>query len=237
MAVRAVTLDAGGTLLHVAEPVGIVYARIARRHGIALDADASTLAFEAALGTAPPLAFPDVAPHALLAAERAWWRAVVTTTFGPAAASPAFDACFDDAWQHYATPAAWRLDADVPALLADLRARRMRLAVVSNFDGRLPPLLAALGIEAFLDAVVYSTAVGAAKPSPRIFSAALARLAVRPDEALHVGDSHAADVVGARHAGMHAVLVAPRGDAAPDVSDVSTVRRLAELPALLSAHP
>lgn len=234
MPLRAVTLDAGGTLFDVAAPVGAVYARIARRHGIDVDADALALAFDTAVGIAPPLAFPGVAPDGLDAAERGWWRAVVAATFGPAAASPRFDACFAAAWEHYAEPAAWRLDAEATAMLALLRARRLRLAVVSNFDGRLPPLLEAMGLGSLVDAVVYSSAVGAAKPAPAIFHVALDRLGVAPDEALHIGDSRTADVAGAHGAGMHAVLLDRHGTAA---TDGPAIRRLAELPALVAAHP
>src|SRR5205807_1475626 len=81
------------------------------------------------------------------------------------------------------------------------------LAVVSNFDGRLPRVLASLGLRPLVDLVVHSTAAAAAKPDPAIFRAALSALGVAPSAALHAGDGPVADVEGARRAGLRAVLL------------------------------
>jgi putative hydrolase of the HAD superfamily len=205
--VRAVTLDAAGTLFDVAEPVGATYARIAAAHGIALDAGAVERGFRVAFAGAPPLAFPGASPVRLADHERAWWYTVVRAAFGRAGGSPAFDPCFAELYTHYARPDAWRVHADVPDALRALRTRGLRLGVVSNFDGRLPGLMAGLGLAPLVDAVTHSSLAGAAKPDPAIFHAALTRLGVAPPEALHVGDDPRADVEGARAAGMHALLV------------------------------
>src|SRR5204863_7203228 len=92
-----------------------------------------------------------------------------------------------------------------PALRA-LREGGLRLVVVSNWDCSLPDVLERIGIAPLVDAVVASAVVGAAKPDPRIFHAALERAGCRPGEALHVGDSVTADVEGATAVGIHAVL-------------------------------
>ena len=104
---------------------------------------------------------------------------------------PEFDAYFDRLYAHYASAPAWRVYPEVPEVLAALRERDLALAVVSNFDSRLSPLLDALGLAPFFDAVVCSGAVGAAKPDPAIFAHALAALGVETSQALHVGDSRA----------------------------------------------
>jgi HAD superfamily hydrolase (TIGR01509 family) len=95
--------------------------------------------------------------------------------------------------------------------LARLRAAGLRLAVVSNSDGRVEQALAAAGLRDYFDVVVDSAVVGVEKPDPRIFQAALDRLGVKPDEAIYVGDLYAIDVVGARAAGMEAVLLGSDG--------------------------
>ena len=64
----------------------------------------------------------------------------------------------------------------------------IKLAVVSNFDTRLRPLLASLGILHLFDAVVISAEIGVEKPNPTIFEAACQQLDVRPEAAVHVGD-------------------------------------------------
>jgi len=205
MPLRAVTLDAAGTLFDVAEPVGATYARYAATHGIALDAADADRRFRAAFSVAPPLAFP--AGTDLGASERGWWYALVGRAFGPAATSPRFAACFAALFAHFGRPEAWRVFPDVPEALAQLRARGLRLGVVSNFDDRLGAIVSSLGLAPMLDAVVPSTRAGAAKPDPAIFRVALARLGASPAETLHAGDAVGADVEGARAAGLHAVLI------------------------------
>ena len=153
------------------------------------------------------MAFPGRRGADLDRAERGWWRAVVERVTSEAGGVPEFDPYFDRLYAHYATAQAWRVFPEVPGVLAALRERGLRLAVVSNFDSRLPPLLDALGLAPFFDAVVCSGAVGAAKPDGAIFAHALAVLGVDAHEALHVGDSGVNDCDGARAAGIEALLV------------------------------
>lgn len=233
MAIRAVTLDAGGTLIAVAEPVGETYARIAARHGLRVRAGDAERGFREAFATAPPLAFPGASPTRLRDHERAWWDAIVRRTLGRAAAGPAGDAAFDELFAHYAGARAWRVFPEVPDVLATLRARGVALAVVSNFDARLGPLLDTLGLAPWLDAVVHSSRAGSAKPDPAIFRDALARLGVAPADALHAGDDPTRDVLGARAAGMQAVLI-DRSRSNPTVPEgVPVLASLEELPLLV----
>jgi putative hydrolase of the HAD superfamily len=100
----------------------------------------------------------------------------------------------------------------VPAALAQLRDLGIRRVVVSNSDGTAEAGLVNAGLRDLLDAVVDSAVFGAEKPHPRIFVHALALVGVDAAHALHVGDLYAADVAGARAAGIHAVLLDPFGD-------------------------
>ena len=210
---RAVLLDAAGTLLDVAEPPGETYARLARDFGGDLDPDTLTAGFRAAFRDMPPMAFPGLRGADLDRAERGWWRTVVGRVFGAAGGVPEFDACFERLYAHYASAPAWRVFPEVPAVLAALRERGAALAVVSNFDSRLPPLLDAVGLAASFDAVVCSGEAGAAKPDPAIFAHALAALGVEASQALHAGDDPEADYEGARAAGIEALLVDRRATA------------------------
>jgi putative hydrolase of the HAD superfamily len=91
--------------------------------------------------------------------------------------------------------------------LQKLRNAGLRLGVVSNSDGRVEQALQAAGLRNYFDVVIDSALVGVEKPDPRIFYAALDALGVAPNEALYVGDLYEIDVVGARAAGMEAVLL------------------------------
>ncbi len=100
----------------------------------------------------------------------------------------------------------------VPEALAALRASGLELVVVSNADGTVERGLAARGLRAFFSAVHDSHVVGFEKPDPRLFAHALAEADADPRRTLHVGDLYAADVVGARSAGIHALLLDPFDD-------------------------
>jgi len=100
----------------------------------------------------------------------------------------------------------------VPEALARLRAAGYRLVVVSNADGTVEEGLTRAGLRPYLHAVVDSHLVGFEKPDPRIFDHALSLFGSDPTRTLHVGDMYAADVVGARAAGLHALLLDPHGD-------------------------
>jgi putative hydrolase of the HAD superfamily len=236
MAVLAVTLDAAGTLIEVAEPVGDTYARLAVRHGIRTRAGDVGERFRRALADAPPLAFPGASPSRLVHHERDWWRTIVRAALGPGGDQPAFEACFDELFAHYAQPAAWRVFPDVVPALRRLRASGVRTAVVSNFDSRLPPLLGDLGVAEWIDVVLPSTTAGRAKPDPAIFAAALARLGTPARRAIHVGDDIAADVAGALRAGMAAVLIDRAERDPPRPPGVPRLASLCHLDPLLEAR-
>jgi putative hydrolase of the HAD superfamily len=95
--------------------------------------------------------------------------------------------------------------------LARLRAAGLRLGIVSNSDGRVDQALSAAGLREYFDVVIDSSIFGTEKPDPAIFRAALEALDVAPEEALFVGDLYDVDVLGARAAGMEAVLLTPGG--------------------------
>ena len=115
----------------------------------------------------------------------------------------------------------------VPAALGALHAAGLRLAVVSNSDGTVEESLSSLGLRDHLDAVVDSAVVGWEKPDAAIFHHALDLVGARPDRTLHIGDLYSVDVLGARGAGLHALLLDPYGDW--DGVDCPTVPDLAAL--------
>jgi putative hydrolase of the HAD superfamily len=118
----------------------------------------------------------------------------------------------------------FRAFPEVPAVLAEARRRSVRLVVVSNWDASLPDVLERVGLAPSLDGVVASAAVGAAKPSPEIFAAGLAVAGASAEEAIHVGDTFADDVEGARGAGIAAILIARDGSSGPQgVTTIATL--------------
>lgn len=103
-------------------------------------------------------------------------------------------------------PAEWAVYPDTVFALTSLRQNGIRSAVVSNIAWDIRTVLTAAGAEA--DEYVLSFEVGAAKPDPRIFDVALARLGVRAEDTLMVGDSEENDGA-ARELGCDFALVDP----------------------------
>ena len=117
-------------------------------------------------------------------------------------------------------------DDAVPALTA-LRDAGIARVVVSNWDWSLHERLAETGLTPLIDGALASAEVGSAKPDGAIFRAALDLAGARPEEAWHVGDTPAADVEGARAAGLRPILIDRDGTTGPE--GVTLIRSLIEL--------
>lgn len=133
----------------------------------------------------------------------------------------------------------WQVYSDVLPMLASLRPQAgqpgdgglPKMGIVSDWGSRLPHIVSGLGIGHYFDFVLASADVGAAKPSARFYRMALDAAGVAPHEALMIGDSYHADVLGARSAGMSAVLLDRQG--AADAVDAPVIRSLADVPAIV----
>jgi HAD superfamily hydrolase (TIGR01509 family) len=101
------------------------------------------------------------------------------------------------------------IPSDVIPALERLRNMGLRIAVVSNANGTLCAHFERLGLSRSVECVVDSMDVGVEKPDPAIFEHALARLGARRETTVHVGDLYNVDIVGARAAGLRAVLFDP----------------------------
>jgi putative hydrolase of the HAD superfamily len=112
-------------------------------------------------------------------------------------------------------------------VLDELRELGVARVVVSNWDVSLRAVLDETGLARMLDGLVISAEVGASKPDPAIFAHALAVAGVAAGEALHVGDTAAADLAGARAAGIRALHLDRSG------ADGDALASLAELPGLV----
>ena len=224
---RAVTFDLTGTLIH-APRMGEIYSEVLARHGVQVaPARAAGLIGEVWREldcTAHPArdrfaAHPDGA--------RGWWRRLLERFCELLGAPPPTPFAAAELFERFAGADAWEIYPEVEGVLAELRLQGLTLGLISNWDDRLPRLLASLGLSCRFDVVVYSQEVGVEKPHQRIFTAALERLDTPATRVLHVGDRARQDVEGGRAVGMHALLLDRQGTAG-DLSD------LAELPARIS---
>jgi putative hydrolase of the HAD superfamily len=117
---------------------------------------------------------------------------------------------------------------DVLPTMKTLKQQNFILGLLTNLTRDMNPICRELGLEPYLDFVVTSGQVGADKPEPPIFLAALDRAGVNPSEAVHVGDQYKLDVVGARGVGINPILI-DRYDLYPEVSDCPRITTLSQL--------
>jgi putative hydrolase of the HAD superfamily len=223
--VRAIFFDAGNTLVHM--DYEAITAALAREGVVATVGDV----------------------------QRAEWRARVRldATFHPGASTeqpdtadrylgfvldeldvrnPATVAALN-AWRRAYNPpdGLWTVvEPEAQAALVLARRAGLAAAVISNSNGTIAAILDTLGLGRHLDFVIDSSRVGVEKPDPRIFQIALQRARLEPEQAAYVGDLYSIDVLGARAAGLHAVLMDPGRCWPPrDCPTVSTVLAAVEL--------
>jgi len=117
---------------------------------------------------------------------------------------------------------------DVLPTLKDLKKRGLTLGLITNMYKDADIILRKLGLDRYLDFIVTAQEVGADKPAPPVFLAALERAGVDASEAVYVGDQYETDVVGARGVGINPIFI-DRYDLIPEVSDCPRIHSLTEL--------
>jgi putative hydrolase of the HAD superfamily len=227
-AIETLFLDAGGVL--VVPNWTRVSGALARR-GVPVPAEA--------LERADALARRELDTPATMRAtndaQRGWHYFELVLKHAGIGLSEATDAALAELKAYHETENLWeQVAADVPGALARLRALGLRLAVVSNANGRLRFLMERLGLAPAFDVLLDSHVEGVEKPDPRLFRIALERSGGRSETTLHVGDLYHVDVVGARAAGLRAVLFDAAG-LYPE-ADCPRVRSLTELADGLAAR-
>jgi putative hydrolase of the HAD superfamily len=204
--IRAVTFDVGGTLIEPWPSVGAVYAEVAAEFGFRCEPETLTAGFLNVWRARSGFAY-----------ARHEWFEVVQQSFGGSCEVTAN--MFDAIYERFSEQRCWRIYEDVLPAVEQLKSRGLRLAVISNWDDRLVPLLEQLGLARHFEDIFVSASVGAHKPSPKIFHHAATQLGLAPTEVLHIGDSEAEDVAGARGAGFGARRI--RRSGAVELHDIS----------------
>jgi putative hydrolase of the HAD superfamily len=238
--VKAVLVDVLGTLVELEPPAPALREELLARTGLDVGEERAAAAFAAEISyyLAHHLEGRDAAGVERLrdrCAEEIRRALGADADAAEPAAAAARVADLDHARVREAMLAALRFRAfpDAQPALRELRARGLRVVAASNWDASLPEVLERTGLAPHLDGAVSSAVVGAAKPDPAVFAAALDLAGCAAADALHVGDSPVADVEGARAAGVRAVLVDRRGVLGEPPPGVPRLASLDELPALL----
>jgi HAD superfamily hydrolase (TIGR01549 family) len=130
----------------------------------------------------------------------------------------------------------WRAVEGAVDLVAAIR-EHSRVGIISNnLIEETREKLVFCRLASLVDVVVVSGDEGISKPDPRIFRMALERLEATPPETVMIGDSWAADIVGAAGAGIRAVWYNPARKPMPPVpGGVSEIHALLPVEQVLAA--
>jgi putative hydrolase of the HAD superfamily len=205
---RAVTLDAGNTLLYCDPPPAVIYAQHISRLGPPVTPEEVEPVFRETwvlMQQATPSGRDRYSSYP--GGERAWWGAFVREVLHRLEHPAPWRALLDDLYAAFSHTEVWRLYPDTLDTLQQLAKRGFKLAVISNWDRRLPEILDRLAIARYFDATAVSSLEGVEKPAPEIFQRTLGVLDVAPELAVHAGDSPRDDYLGAEAAGLTPVLV------------------------------
>ncbi|MCI0658572.1 MAG: HAD-IA family hydrolase [Acidobacteria bacterium] len=210
--IRLVTFDVGGTLIHPHPSVGTVYAEVLCWRGFHCAAQEVDSAFEESWEFAARQIPPSYERYSRSAqGERGYWRELLRDTVRRLGGSEPPAGAADELFERFARADTWRIFPDVLPTLRKLGERGMPMAVVSNWDSRLPGLLRDLGLRRFFGPLLVSALEACEKPDPRIFHRAAQRAGVHPREVLHVGDRDREDLEGAQQAGCLALKIDRNG--------------------------
>ncbi len=201
--IKAVSFDAAGTLIHLSEPVGSSYSKVAAKFGLEADPEALNRAFRHIWAHTP-------APFSTTAEqndpnEKSWWRRLVSKVFDEAGhpfdSEASFEPFFQALYDHFESPGTWLADQDALETLA-IVSENLPTVILSNFDYRLRRILEDLSLLHYFDEVFLSCEQGASKPDPKLFRIVSQSIGHPPGEIIHVGDDPECDWKGAEQAGF-----------------------------------
>ncbi|MFO0919345.1 MAG: HAD-IA family hydrolase [Planctomycetaceae bacterium] len=224
MTYRWIAFDAVGTLIYPVPTVAEIYATIGRRHGSRLTAKELRSRFPTAFAESVAACLPKENSQLVTSEdlEVVRWKWIVNRVLDDVNDQ---ELCFDELYDHFASPDSWRVFADVEKSLPLLRERGFRLALASNFDQRLHAVCRGLPELQQIERIVVSTEVGTCKPSPRFYEQLLNLCGCGPQELLMIGDDPEHDVAGPRELNIAALLLDREGTS----NDPRALRSLEEL--------
>lgn len=210
--IRCVAFDAVGTLIYPEPSVSQAYWQIGRRYGTTLTVDEVRTRFHTAFNDLAGGVRNDYSTSEV--EERNRWRQIVESVL-PDVGN--MDRCFEDLYNHFAMPSAWRCFPDVAVALEQLVASGVEVLVASNFDERLNGLCESIPELRPLRRRVISASIGWHKPSVNFYSQLVSVAGHSAEQILMVGDDRENDVTAARQAGLMALLIDRNGVAGGDV--------------------
>lgn len=213
-AFKAVFLDIGGTVLETNDASHEVYVEILRWHGYDVTNEDAKVWLDGARRESRRLPSGrndgdfTISPER----ERARRDLMVESFLRRAGVENGFNALLEAIYHSWIGTKVFPMYSDASLALRALKEAGLIVAAVSNWESRLPALLASHGVRDYFDLVVSSESEGYAKPGTRLFELALERTGLAPEQVLYVGDDPESDVRVPESLGMRSVYLQRRPD-------------------------
>jgi putative hydrolase of the HAD superfamily len=222
----AILFDMGYTLIEFEPPQEVIVQEVLRAAG----AERSVHEIEAAVAVVFGAYYQDAATVTFPATEaydgetQAKLARGMLAQLGLETGEKSLESYTEALESRFRQPGVIRPYPEVVEIVGTLRQQGYRLGIVSNWSWNLRERVAQVALDGFFEIVWASAYAGCNKPHPDIFRQALAQMGIAPNRALYVGDNYRHDVVGARNAGLQAVLLDRDGTAddpdCPVISDL-----------------
>ena len=205
---KAVTFDAGGTMIYCDPSPGEIYAHHLSRLGRPVRVEEVGPVFRDAWADMQRRTVPGQDRYnSVNGGELAWWGAFVREVLRRLGHDAPWEPLLEDLYAAFSDAGVWKVYPETMGTLDTLANRGILLAVISNWDRRLPDILRSLHILETFETVTVSSIEGVEKPSSEIFRRTLGRMGISAGEAIHVGDSPLEDYTGAETAGLTSLLI------------------------------
>jgi putative hydrolase of the HAD superfamily len=221
--IRAIVLDAVGTIIHPEPPAPVIYAQVGQRWGSRHDAASIKAGFLQAFEH-EELTDRRHGWRTSEAREIERWRHIIAKVLDDVS-DP--EACFQTLFDHFSRPEAWYCHPATGDVLSRLARSGFVLGTASNYDSRLHGVIAGKPELSPIQHVIISSEVGWRKPAAEFFAAVCRTVGFPADQILFVGDALINDVQGAQSAGLRAVWFNPSG--MHDSTGQIRISQLAEL--------
>ena len=206
--ITTITFDAGNTLLYCDPSPAEIYSEALSRHGRAVTADEVQPVFAHAwseLQARTPAGIDRY--NSKPGGEKQWWGAFLRQVLARLEHDAEWVRLLDELYAAFSNPAVWKVYPETRATLEAIHGRGLAMAVISNWDRRLPEILDGLNLTDWFRTVAVSAIENIEKPAAGIFLRTLERLGAGPGQAVHVGDSPLEDYEGSKAIGMIPILI------------------------------
>jgi putative hydrolase of the HAD superfamily len=204
----AITFDAGGTMIYCDPSPGEIYAYHLSRLGRPVRAEEVGPVFRDAWAEMQRRTVPGQDRYnSFPGGELGWWGAFVREVLRRLEHDAPWEPLLEDLYAAFCDISVWKVFPETMSTLEALAGNGVRLAVISNWDRRLPDILRSLDLYDRFETVTVSSLEGVEKPSSEIFHRTIERMGISAVETVHIGDSPLEDYTGAERAGLGAALI------------------------------